>query len=220
MEYLYILLHVIGPIWVYKGLVRMKLFAVKQSFFARALVLASFLAVASFAEDIVATTSNGSTVILHDNGRWEFYQNNAKIRDVRPDAIPEDAKFNVSVLYESYDKLKKNVRMAMEADLATEEEIKDSLRKVPRGGMVYFQVATSQIKKGMPRELTYMLYDTGKKPIFTKTVSDTEATPSEDRGVSNLLVVPVYSRPKAKVMKARVQMARGNATLDIDIPIK
>ena len=188
---------------------------IKVAFFC-AITLVSF----SIAEDIVATTSNGSTVILHDNGRWEYYQNNARIRDVRPDAIPEDAKFNVSVLYESADKLKKNVRMAMEADFATEEEIKDSLRKVPKGGLIYFQVATNQIKKGMSRTLTYSIYDKGKKPIFTKTVSDTEATPSEDRGVSNLLVVPVYGKPKSKVMKARIQTTNGQATLDIDIPIR
>jgi len=175
---------------------------------------------AAFADDIVATTSNGSTVILHDNGRWEYYQNNSKIRDVRPDAIPEDAKFNVSVMYDSYDKLKKDARMALEAELATEEEIKDSLRRIPKGGMIYFQVATKQIKKGMPRELTYSIFDKGKKPIFKKTVPDSEATPSEDAGISNLLVVPVTSKPKSKVLKARVQMARGNATLDIDIPLR
>lgn len=174
----------------------------------------------SFAEDIIATTSNGSTVILHDNGRWEYYQNNSKVRDVRPTAVPEDAKFEVSVLYESADKIKKNVRMAMEADLATEEEIKDSLRKVPKGGMIYFQVPTKQIKKGLVRELTYSIYDKGKNPIFTKTVADTEATPSEDAGVSNLLVVPVYSKPKVKVMKARVENRKGKQTLDIDVPIQ
>ena len=173
----------------------------------------------SFAEDIVATTSNGSTVILHDNGRWEYYQNNANIRDVRESAVPKDARFEVSVLYESPDKVKKNVRMALEADFATEEEIKDSLRKVPKGGYVYFQVPTKQIKPGLTRELTYSLYDGGKKPIFTKTVRDSEATASEDAGVSNLLVVPVYGRPKSKVMQAKVEDRRNHATLDIDIPI-
>ena len=183
-------------------------------------LLMAFFVSYAVADDIVATTSNGATVILHDNGRWEYYQNNSKIRDVRPDAIPEDAKFNVSVLYDSYDKVKKDVRMAMEADLATEEEIRDSLRKVPKGGLISFQVATKQIKKGMPRELTYMVFDKGKKPIFTKTVPDSEAKPSEDPGVSNLLIVPVMSKPKSKVLKARVKMARGNATLDIDIPIR
>lgn len=183
------------------------------------LCLAAF-AVGAFANDIVATTSNGSTVILHDNGRWEYYQNNAKIRDVRPEAMPEDAKFNVTVLYESADKIRKNVRMALEADFATEEEIKDSLRKVPKGGVIYFQVPTKQIKKGLNREFTYSVYDKGKNPIFTKTVAETEATPSEDAGVSNLLVVPVYGRPKAKVMKARIENRAAKQTLDIDIPIQ
>lgn len=187
--------------------------------FRLALVGVAACAALSLAEDIVATTSNGSTVILHDNGRWEYYQNNANIRDVRESAVPKDARFEVSVLYESPDKVKKNVRMALEADFATEEEIKDSLRKVPKGGFVYFQVPTKQIKPGMVRELTYSLYDGGKKPIFTKTVRDTEATPSEDAGISNLLVVPVYGRVKSKVMQAKVEDRRNHATLDIEIPI-
>lgn len=190
--------------------------SIVKKFFLCSLTCVAF----SFAEDIIATTSNGSTVILHDNGRWEYYQNNSKVRDVRPTAVPEDAKFEVSVMYESADKIKKNVRMAMEADLATEEEIKDSLRKVPKGGMIYFQVPTKQIKKGLVREFTYSIYDKGKNPIFTKTVADTEATPSEDAGVSNLLVVPVYSRPKVKVMKARIENRKGKQTLDIDVPIQ
>lgn len=192
--------------------------------FLRSLSLAVFAVAAcvapSLAEDIIATTSNGSTVILHDNGRWEYYQNNAKIRDVRESAVPKDARFEVSVMYEAAEKVKKNVRMALEADFATEEEIRDSLRKVPKGGFIYFQVPTKQIKPGLVRELTYSLYDTGKNPIFTKTVRDTEATASEEAGISNLLVVPVYGRPKAKVMKARVEDRKNHATLDIEVPVK
>ena len=73
---------------------------------ARSLSLVAFCAAAcASAADIIATTSNGSTVLLHDNGRWEYYQNNAKIRDVRPSAIPEDAKFQITINYESVDKL-------------------------------------------------------------------------------------------------------------------
>ena len=174
----------------------------------------------SVAADIVATTSNGSTVILHDDGRWEYYQNNAKIRDVRPSAIPEDAKFQITIQYESVDKLKKDVRMMLEGELATEEEIRDSLRKVPKGGIVYFQVPTNQIKKGFVRELTYSIYDKGKNPIFTQTARDSEATPSEDHGVSNLLVVPLYAKPKSKVLKAKVVSETAKQTLEFEIPIR
>ena len=49
---------------------------------------------------------------------------------------------------------------------------------------------------------------------------DTEAKASEDAGVSNLLVVPLYGRPKAKVMKARVEDRKNHATLDIDVPVR
>ncbi len=175
----------------------------------------------SFAEDIIATTSNGSTVLLHDNGRWEYYQNNAKIRDVRPSAIPEDAKFQITIQYESADKIKKDVRMMLEGELATEEEIKDSLRKVPKGGVVYFQVPTSQIKPGFTRELTYYIYDKGKKPIFSQTARDSEAKPTvESSKVSNLMVVPLYAKPKSKVLKAKVVSEAAKQTLEFDIPIK
>lgn len=175
----------------------------------------------SFAEDIIATTSNGSTVLLHDNGRWEYYQNNAKIRDVRPSAIPEDAKFQITIQYESTDKIKKDVRMMLEGELATEEEIKDSLRKVPKGGVVYFQVPTSQIKPGFTRELTYYIYDKGKKPIFSQTARDSEAKPTvESSKVSNLMVVPLYAKPKSKVLKAKVVSEAAKQTLEFDIPVK
>ena len=183
-----------------------------------ALVLSLFGA--SFAADMVATTSNGSTVILHDNGRWEYYQNNAKIRDVRPDAIPEDAKFQITVLYEGVDKLKKDTRMMLEGEFATEEEIRDSLRKLPKGGIVYFQVPTKQIKKGFVRELVYSIYDKGKKPIFSQRARDSEATPSEDHGVSNLMVVPLYAKPKSKVLKAKVLSESARQTLEFEIPVR
>ena len=187
---------------------------------ARVLAFLMCFSAVSFAADIVATTSNGSTVILHDNGRWEYYQNNAKIRDVRPDAIPEDAKFQITILYEGVDKLKKDTRMMLEGELATEEEIRDSLRKVPKGGIVYFQVPTKQIKPGFVRELTYYIYDKGKKPIFSKTVRDSEATPSENRGVSNLLVVPLFAKPKSKVLKAKVVSESARQSLEFEIPVR
>jgi len=188
--------------------------------FAGALLTASLFAGAAFAVDIVATTSSGVAVILHDNGRWEYYQNNKNVRDVRPTSIPEDAKFEISIAYESVDKLKKDIRMAMDAEFATEEEIKDSLRSVPKGGIVYFQVPTNQIKPGMPRDLTYYIYDKGKNPVFSKSARDTEATPSEDKGISNLLVVPLFAKPKSAVLKAKVISESTRSTLEFDIPVK
>lgn len=193
----------------------------KMTCMLRTVLVASLMLVATlFAGDIVATTSNGETVILHDNGKWEFYKNNKNVRDVRPSAVPEDAKFNVSVTYENAEKIKKNIRLAMEADFATEEEIKDSLRKVPKGGLIYFQVPSKQIKKGLAREFTYSIYDGGKTPIFTKTVPETDAVPSEIAGTMDLLVVPVYGRVKSKSMKAIVENKAAKQTLEIEIPIQ
>ena len=167
------------------------------------------LAANAFAEDVVAMASSG-----------DYHQYNSRIRDVRPSAIPEDSRFNVMVEYETPELVRKNVRLAMEAEFATEEEILDSLKNIPKGGYIYFQVKTSQIKKGSPRKLTYSLYDGGKKPIFKKTAYDTEAVPSELNGVSNLLVIPVYGNPKSNVMLARVEARDGMETLDIDIPVR
>ena len=62
------------------------------------------LALAAFAEDVTATTSGGRIVILHDNGRWEYYQNNSRVRDIRGSVIPKDMQTNVSIEYEPLDK--------------------------------------------------------------------------------------------------------------------
>jgi hypothetical protein len=70
------------------------------------------------------------------------------------------------------------------------------------------------------RELTYYIYDKGKKPIFSKTVRDSEATPSEDRGVSNLLVVPLFAKPKSKVLKAKVVSESARQSLEFEIPVR
>ena len=94
----------------------------------------------AWASDMTATTSNGSVVILHDNGRWEYYNNNSRVRDIRESAIPKDMQTTVSIEYESADKLRKDMRMRMEAAFATEENIKDSLRTLPAGGIVHFCV--------------------------------------------------------------------------------
>ena len=95
------------------------------------------------------------------------------------------------------------------------------LRKVPKGGVVYFQVPTKQIKPGFPRELTYYIYDKGKKPIFAQTARDSEAKPTpETSSVSNLMVVPLYAKPKSKVLKAKVVSESAKQTLEFDIPIK
>ncbi len=45
----------------------------KGKVFATALLLLLVCAFALFAKDITATTSDGRTVILHDNGKWEYY---------------------------------------------------------------------------------------------------------------------------------------------------
>jgi hypothetical protein len=172
----------------------------------------------SFA-DQMATTSSGVPVILHDNGRWEFYQNNAKVRDVRESTLPADAKTTISIQYESYEKLRKNMRMKLEADLAPEEEIQDSLRTLPKGGIIHFCVPTKELRKAAPRIFTYTIWMGGEKPLYQATISDEMAVPSEEAGVSHLLSVPVYGRPKVKQMTARVENKVGKQTLDFDIPI-
>ncbi|MCF0225057.1 MAG: hypothetical protein HUK20_12375 [Fibrobacter sp.] len=192
-----------------------------MSYLKRYLLLLAFcLSTPIWAADIMAQASNGAMVILHDDGRWEYYKNNSQIRDVRPDAIPEDAKYQVNVKYESADQLRTDLRMALDAEFATEEEIVDSLRSIPKGGIVYFQVATSQIKKGIVRKFNYAIYDGGKKPIFTKQVADSSATPSGELGVSNLLVVPLKKKVKGKVLKARVVNPAGYQSLEFEIPVK
>jgi len=183
------------------------------------LFFAAILVVVALA-DQMATTSSGISVILHDNGRWELYQNNSKVRDVRESTLPADAKTTISIQYESYAKLRKNLRLALEADLAPEEEILDSLRTLPKGGIIHFCVPTKQLNKRTSRSFTCTIWAGEKKPIYEETISDEAAVASGEVGVSYLLSVPVYGRPKVRNMTVRVENKAGRQSIDFDVPLK
>lgn len=185
------------------------------------LMLALFVSsgMLSFAADISATTVDGRGVILHENGTWEYYQRNTKIRDIRESAIPEDQKFQVTIKYEKYEQLKKDLETYLDAMGVPEEQIRDSVRTLPRGGKVHFQVKTEQIKKGLPRTFVYSIWQGGKSPIYQEILGDSTAVQSEQAGISDLVVVPIFSKPK-KDMKAQVKTPDSRQTLDFVIPIK
>lgn len=190
-------------------------FHISKAFFIVALF--SFIGM-SFASQM-ATTYNGATVILHDNGRWEYYQNNENVRDLRPSSIPEEAKVKIYVMHESYEKLRKNKRLELEADFAPEEEILDSLRQIPKGGIIHFCVPTEQLKPHAVKTYTYSVWNGGNKPVFQTTKPDSEVEPSDESGVSYLLSVPIYSRIKVKTIKARIENKAGKQTVDFEVPV-
>ena len=174
----------------------------------------------ALADDIIATASDGRIVILHDNGRWEYYQHNKKIRDVRESAVPQDMKFEVSIRYENYETLRKNMEMYLTALEFSEEAIKDSVRTLPRGGIVHFCVPTEQIRKGLPRTYVYSVWNGGKSPVFRETVPDSLAKQSEHAGESYLVSVPIFTKVKKSGMKARVESQDGRQTLDFEVPVQ
>lgn len=168
----------------------------------------------AFADDMTATTVSGAVVILHDNGRWEYYQNNSKVRDIRESAIPKDMQTVITIEYEDIEKLQKDLRMQLEADDVPEDAIRDSLRSLPPGGIVHFCVNENQVHRGNPRTFTYTIW-LGKKQIYQKAVSEAEAVPSETANVTYLLSVPLMSKLKNQSLKARVE--DGPSSIDFDI---
>ena len=106
------------------------------------------------------------------------------------------------------------MRMRMDADFATEEEIKDSLRTLPAGGIVHFCVPESQVHYGNPRTFTYTVW-VGKKQVYKAPVSEAKAVPSETAGVTYLLSVPLFTKIKGKSIKARVEDAHSSIDFDV-----
>lgn len=166
------------------------------------------------AGDMTATTVNGSVVILHDDGRWEYYRNNSNVRDIRESAIPEDMRTTVSIEYEDIAKLQGDLRMRLEADDVSEAAIRDSLRTLPAGGIVHFCVPENQMHRGNPRTFTYTVW-VGKKQVYRASVSEADARPSETAGVTYLLSVPLHTKLRGGHLKARVE--DGPSSLDFDI---
>lgn len=180
----------------------------------RLLIVALSLAPFAFGMDISATTPNGSVVILHDNGTWEYYKNNAQIHDIRESAIPKDMQTVVSIEYESLEKLQNDMRMRLEADDVEENLIRDSLRTLPPGGIVHFCVPENQVHRGNPRTFTYTVW-VGKKQVYKSAVSEAAAVPSETAGVTYLLSVPLRMKVSGKAVKARVE--EGLSSIDFDV---
>lgn len=189
------------------------------SYYMSKLVFFLLILIGFSAANKMATTYDGATVILHPDGRWEYYQNNKNVRDVRPSAIPEEAKLNIYVMHESYEKLRKNKRLMLEADFAPEEEILDSLRQIPKGGIVHFCIPTNQLKPHAVKTYTYSVWTGGKKPVFQTTAADADAKPSGEVDVSYLLSVPIYTRLKVKTIKASIENKAGRQTLNFDVPV-
>lgn len=179
--------------------------------FWKALIL---LGTFAMAEDMTATTANGSVVILHDNGRWEYYRNNSKVRDIRESAIPKDMQTTVTIEYEDASKLQKDMRMRLEADDISEDVIRDSLRTLPAGGILHFCVPEEQVHRGNPRMFTYTVW-VGKKQVYRSSVSESEAVPSDAAGVSYLLSVPLHTKLRGEHLKARVEDGLGSIDFDI-----
>ncbi len=179
-------------------------------------LLTAFLCLAAFAmaDDMTATTVNGKIVILHDNGRWEYYQNNSRVRDIRTSAIPKDMQTTISIDYEDAAKLKQDMRMRLEADMVEEAVVLDSLRTLPAGGIVHFCVPENQVHSATPRTFTYTIW-VGKKQVYRNAVSEAEAYPSETAGVTYLVSVPLFTKLGGAHLKARVE--DGNSSIDFDI---
>lgn len=180
----------------------------------RILTLLLCLAAFALADDMTATTVSGKIVILHDNGRWEYHQNNSRVRDIRESAIPKDMQMRVTIEYEDVSKLQKDMRMRLEADDVSESVIRDSLRTLPAGGIVHFCVSEEQVHRANPRTFTYTVW-VGKKQVYRSPVSEAEAVPSEVAGVSYLVSVPLFTKLRGEHLEARVE--DGNSSIDFDI---
>lgn len=151
----------------------------------------------------LATTASGKKVVLKDDHTWELFDPNKHLalRDLR--AVNEQ--IQIDIKYKSVQWLNKETRSVLESDYADEKSIQDSLRRVPKGGVLYFRIGKKYLNANDPRYYTITIWDADKKPIYQKDVSEREAVDSDDGGVANLLVVPMLAKPKGKEYKVQVQ---------------
>jgi len=162
-------------------------------------------------------TKSGNSVVLKDDHTWELFDpsKHLALRDLRA----SNEQIQISIKYKSYSWLSKEVRSVLEAEYADEQEIKDSLRFVPKGGLLYFRIEKKYIHPQEARYYTYTIWDSGKKPFFQKDGSDREAVDSDDGGYADLLVLPIQHKPKGKVLKVQVQDRVMKQIWEYEVPI-
>jgi hypothetical protein len=147
----------------------------------------------------IAVTQRGQKVLLHNNGTWEPFdpQRHAETRDVRESA----PQVEISLKYKDLNWCVKETRMLLEAEDKTSAEIQDSLRGLPKGGVLLVQTPTANLQVRDPRTFQYKVYD-GKGEVLLQTeASEATAQPSDDAGVSNLvsLSLPVHGKGSLKI---------------------
>jgi hypothetical protein len=156
--------------------------------------LVSFAVLISAAE--IATTQGGRKVLLKNDGTWEVFneQKHLEVRDLRdaPERIQIEVKFKSAKYYEDEKKLE------WEAYGIKGTDLKDSLKSLPNGGIVYMLMNESAIQKSDPKCYSFTVKDT-KSTLITDKGCDSEARASDDIGIMILKEFYLKSAPKGTI---------------------
>lgn len=182
----------------------------------RILVLLLSLIAYSFSAE-VAVTGSGRKVLLKNDGTWEPYDEakHLSFRDLRESGPT----VQYSVKYKDHGWILKETRTMLEAEDMPEKSIQDSLRRLPKGGLLHLQVADMQIDTADPRSFQVVITDARGKILLRTKASESTATDSDDAGIKDVAIFAIPTAPKGGALKLTLEEKATRQTYEFDIPI-
>lgn len=143
----------------------------------------------------LAVSQSGRKVVLKNDGTWEPYDPERHFAGA--DIRQSGPVVELFVKYKNHGFVLGQRRTELQADGIAGKALEDSLRRVPKGGVVYIQMSTDKLNKADPRNYTYTVRDQGNGKVLVKRDgSEREAVDSDDVGISNLAVLPITNQPR------------------------
>lgn len=163
-----------------------------------------------------AITTSGKKVILKNDGTWEPFDES---RHLDAQDLRSNQKVEISLKYKDHSWCSKEKRMLLEAEDLPERAIQDSLKKVPKGGIILVQVPTANVDYKDPRTYDYKVRDSKGKLLVQQQSSESSAVVADEPGLSTLIELNLPGFKKGN-LKIEIQEKGTRQTYEYDLSMQ
>jgi len=165
----------------------------------------------------MALTKSGKKVVLKNDGTWEVYnpQIHLNVSDIREEA----PQIQLFIKYYDYQFYRDNQKLWWEGNGLSPDEIKDSLKALPQGGVVEIRIESDAVDSQDPKTYMIKVKDHKQREVWSGEALDIQAVDSPDAGLLILKKIPLKKKYPKEVWVYITEKAMGQE-YQFNIPIK
>lgn len=165
----------------------------------------------------MALTKSGKKVVLKNDGTWEVYnpQIHLNVSDIREEA----PQIQLHIKYYDYQFYRDNQKLWWEGNGLSAAEIQDSLRALPKGGMVEVRIESDAVDSQDPKTYLFKVKDHKQREIWSGEALDIQSVDSPDAGLLILKQIPLKKNYSNEVWVYITEKAMGQE-YQFNIPMK